>query len=105
MVFGGSEGDNEVSVGYQTITEIVGNSAIQMDCTIQQPFEAYPTFRYTLEDTPNGVKVEQVFHLESAFADAFFMWLFDVPSQMEATNQLGLDLLKKVMEKEDYTQN
>jgi hypothetical protein len=69
-----------------------------MKCDIQKPFVAKPTFDYYFTETANGIEVKQDFKLESGLVDAFFMWLFGAKSEMEKTNQQGLDLLKKAVE-------
>jgi hypothetical protein len=70
-----------------------------MKCDIQKPFVAKPTFNYYFTETANGVEVKQDFKVESGLVDAFFMWLFGAKAAMEKTNQQGLDLLKKTVEK------
>ncbi|EON79279.1 hypothetical protein ADIS_0204 [Lunatimonas lonarensis] len=70
-----------------------------MKCDIQKPFVAKPTFDYYFTEIPNGIEVKQDFKLESGLVDAFFMWLFGAKSEMEKTNQQGLDLLKNAVEK------
>ncbi len=70
-----------------------------MKCDIQKPFAAQPTFDYSFKETPNGIEVKQDFQLQSGLVDAFFMWAFGAVKEMENTNQQGLDLMKKAIEK------
>jgi hypothetical protein len=70
-----------------------------MRCDIQKPFVAKPSFDYTFKETANGIEVTQDFKVESGLMDAFFMLLFGAKKGMEDTNQKGLDLLKKAVEK------
>ena len=93
------EGNGGKDLGYQEIKNIDPFKSIKIECTILKPFVANPTFDYSFNELPNGIEVTQIFTLESGIMNAFFMWLLRVKSQMEITNQQGLDLLKKVVEK------
>jgi hypothetical protein len=92
-------GNGGEDVGYQEIMKIDTFSFVGMRCDIQKPFVAKPTFDYSFKETANGIEVTQDFKVESALTDAFFMWLFGAKKGMEDTNQQGLDLLKKAVEK------
>ncbi len=93
------EGNKGKDLGYQEIYKIDELQFIGMKCDIQKPFVAQPTFDYTFTEDTNGVTVTQVFKLKSGLMDAFFMGLFGAKKEMEKTNQQGLDLLKKALEK------
>lgn len=93
-------GNNGKDIGYQEIVKIDEYKFVGMKCDIQKPFVAKPTFDYSFTETANGIEVKQDFKLESGLIDAFFMWLFGAKNQMEKTNQQGLDLLKKAVEKQ-----
>jgi hypothetical protein len=92
-------GNGGEDVGYQEIVKIDTFSFIGMKCDIQKPFVAKPSFDYTFEETPEGIKVTQDFKVKSNTTDAFFMWLFEAEKDMANTNQQGLALLKKLIEK------
>ncbi len=92
----GNGGDD---IGYQEIMKIDTNGYVGMKCYIEKPFTAQPTFEYTIKESSSGVMVTQDFKLESSLSDAFFMWVFGAVKDMENTNQQGLDLLKKAVEK------
>jgi Polyketide cyclase / dehydrase and lipid transport len=92
-------GNGGKDVGYQEIMKIDTFNFVGMRCDIQKPFEAKPTFDYSFKETANGIEVTQDFKVESALVDAFFMWAFSAKKGMEDTNQQGLDLLKKAVEK------
>ncbi len=92
------DGNGGKDLGYQEIVKIDSLNFIGMQCDIQKPFVAKPTFDYTFTETPNGITVTQDFKVESSLIDAFFMWLFGAKAGMEKTNQKGLDLLKKAVE-------
>ncbi len=92
------EGNKGKDLGYQEIVKIEDQNFIGMECDIQKPFVAKPTFEYTFTETSLGIEVKQNFILDSGLVDAFFMWLFGAKGQMERTNQQGLDLLKKAVE-------
>jgi hypothetical protein len=86
-------------VGLQEIAALEAGRRIAMRCRIEKPFKAQPTFAYTVADAPDGgVLVTQVFELQSALADAFFLWLFGVKKQMAATNEKGMALLREALE-------
>lgn len=91
-------GNGGEDIGYQEIVKIDTTGFIGMQCDIQKPFVAKPTFDYTFTETPEGIKVSQDFKVQSPLVDSFFMWLFNAKKGMEDTNQQGLDLLKKVVE-------
>jgi hypothetical protein len=92
------EGNKGKDLGFQEIVKIDTFSYVGMKCYIQKPFVAKPTFEYYFTETANGIEVKQVFKLQSGLIDAFFMWLFGAKSEMEKTNQRGLELMKKVAE-------
>lgn len=92
------DGNKGKDLGFQEIVKIDELNYIGMMCDIQKPFVAKPTFDYYFTETGNGIAVKQDFKLESGLIDAFFMWLFGAKSEMEKTNQQGLDLLKKAIE-------
>jgi hypothetical protein len=91
------EGNKGKDLGYQEIVSIDELNFIGKKCDIQKPFVAHPTFNYYFTDTPNGIEVKEVFKLESATMDAFFLWLFGAKAEMVKTNQQGLDLLSKAV--------
>jgi Polyketide cyclase / dehydrase and lipid transport len=92
-------GNGGEDVGYQEIMKVDTFSFVGMRCDIQKPFVAKPTFDYSFKETPNGIEVTQDFKVESDLVSAFFLWLGGAKVGMEATNQQGLDLLKKAVEK------
>ncbi len=93
------DGNNGKDLGFQEIVKIDTFSFVGMQCDIQKPFVAKPTFDYYFTETANGIEVKQDFKVESELVPAFFMWLFGAKTEMEKTNQKGLDLLKKAIEK------
>ncbi|MEO0468810.1 MAG: SRPBCC family protein [Bacteroidota bacterium] len=93
----GSEG-KEKDTGFQEIVKIDDLQYIGMQCDIQAPFEAHPSFEYHFANSPEGTKVTQDFTLKSGLVDAFFLWLFGVKKQMENTNAQGMQLLKQAVE-------
>ncbi len=93
------DGNKGKDLGYQEIKKIEEGKFIGMECDIQKPFKAKPTFDYYFTETATGVAVKQDFKVTSGAVDAFFMWLFGAKAAMEKTNQQGLDLLKAACEK------
>lgn len=91
-------GNKGKDLGYQEIKKIEEGKFIGMQCDIQKPFVAKPTFEYSFTETPNGIEVKQDFKVQSALGDAFFMWLFSAKAGMEKMNQKGLDLMKIAVE-------
>lgn len=94
------DGNKGKDLGYQEIVKIEEGKFIGMQCDIQKPFVAKPTFEYYFSETDNGIEVKQDFKLESGLVDAFFMWIFGAKAGMEKMNQQGLDLLKIAVEKQ-----
>ncbi len=92
-------GNKGKDLGYQEIYTIKELEFIGMKCDIQKPFVAKPTFDYTFTKNEKGITVHQTFKLKSGIIDAFFMWLFGAKKEMEKTNQLGMELLKKAITK------
>lgn len=92
-------GNKGEDVGYQEIVKVDTFSFVGKKCDIQKPFVAKPTFDYSFTETTNGIEVKEEFNLESGLVDAFFLWAFGAKAEMEKTNQQGLDLLKKAIEK------
>ena len=93
------DGNKGKDIGYQEIVKIDELNHIGKRCDIQKPFVAKPTFDYNFSENSDGVVVKEEFKLESGLVDAFFLWLFGAKAEMEKTNQQGLDLLKKAVEK------
>jgi hypothetical protein len=92
-------GNGGKDLGYQEIVKIDSLSKVSMKCHIEKPFVAHPDFIYTFAETPAGITVTQDFKVESSLGSAFFMWLFGAKKEMEKTNETGLELLKKSIEK------
>lgn len=92
------DGNGGKDLGYQEIVKVDSLNLVGMQCNIQKPFVAKPTFDYSFKETTNGIEVTQDFKLQSGLVDAFFMWLFGAKASMEKTNQQGLELLKKAVE-------
>lgn len=93
------DGNKGKDLGYQEITEIRFTEYVKMECDIQKPFVAKPTFEYSFSNKGNMVKVTQDFKLKSGLVDAFFMWLFGAKKDMEKMNARGMELLKVASEK------
>ena len=93
------EGNKGKDLGYQEIVKIDELNFIGKKCDIQKPFVAKPTFEYYFSENADGIVIKEEFKLESGLVDAFFLWLFGAKAEMEKTNQQGLDLLKKAVEK------
>ncbi|MBJ7428902.1 MAG: SRPBCC family protein [Bacteroidia bacterium] len=93
------DGNSGKDLGFQEIVKIDTFSFVGMQCDIQKPFVAKPTFDYYFTETANGIEVKQDFKVESDLVPAFFMWLFGAKAEMEKTNQKGLEFLKKAIEK------
>jgi len=93
------EGNKGKDMGYQEIKEIQPLKYIKMECDIQKPFKANPTFEYSFIKTGGSVKVTQDFNLHSGLVDAFFMWLFGAEKDMAKMNARGMELLKITSEK------
>lgn len=91
-------GNGGKDVGFQEIIKIDTFNFIGLKCDIQKPFVATPTFDYTFKETANGIEIVQDFKLQSELVPSLFMWIFGAKSQMEKTNQQGLDLLKIAIE-------
>ena len=91
----GNGGDD---LGFQEIVKVDSLNFVGMQCDIQKPFVAKPTFDYRFKETANGIEITQDFKVKSEMGDAFFMWLFKAKSGMEKTNEKGLELLKKAIE-------
>ena len=93
------DGNKGKDLGFQEIVKVDELNFVGMKCDIQKPFLAKPKFDYYFTETANGIEVKQDFKLESGLVDAFFIWLFGAKSEMEKTNQQGLDLLKIAVER------
>ncbi len=93
------EGNQGKDPGYQEITEIRPLNYIKMECDIQKPFKANPTFEYSFPKTGNVIKVVQEFNFKSGLVDSFFMWLFGAKNDMEKMNARGMEFLKIACEK------
>jgi len=93
------EGNKGKDLGYQEIAKIESPNFISLQCDIQKPFVAKPSFNYSFSKTPTGIKVTQDFNLESDLVSSIFMFLFGAKKEMAAMNAKGLAMLKKAVEK------
>lgn len=93
------EGNGGKDLGYQEIKEIEHLKYIKMECQIEKPFKAQPTFEYSFSQNGNITTVKQEFNLSSGFIDAFFMGLFGAKNDMDKMNARGMELLKKASER------
>jgi hypothetical protein len=96
-------GVDEKSKGNQTLAAMDGNKYVRMECLIEKPFEGKPVFEYFITENQNGVEVVQEFKLHLSGFSYFMTKLFGVKKKMIKTNQLGLDRLKGLVEKEALT--
>lgn len=92
------DGNGGKDLGFQEIKKIEEGQFIGMQCDIQKPFEAKPTFDYYFTETAEGIEVKQDFKVESGLVAAFFMWLGGAKAEMAKTNETGLELLKTAVE-------
>ena len=93
------DGNGGKDLGLQEIKEITPQKYIKMQCDIQKPFKATPTFEYSFSNDGNVTTVTQDFNVKSGLVDAFFMWLFGAKKDMAAMNARGMELLKIASEK------
>ncbi len=93
------EGNKGKDLGYQEIKSIDPGKSIQMQCDIQRPFKAKPTFSYTFKQQGDKILVTQDFHLSVKRIDLFFMKLFGGVKDINRMNERGLELLKIACEK------
>lgn len=93
------EGNKGKDLGFQEIKKIEHLRYIKMECSIQKPFEAQPTFEYSFQENQNSVTVIQDFSLKSGAVSALFMGIFGAKKQMEKMNARGLELLQGSLEK------
>ncbi|MEL7534163.1 MAG: SRPBCC family protein [Bacteroidota bacterium] len=92
------QGVGEKSEGYQTLSVLEENQYLRMDCNISLPFKSTPTFEYRLRRTPEGVEIIQEFSMQPSAFSYLMMRIFKVEAEMQATNQLGLERLKTLLE-------
>jgi hypothetical protein len=94
------EGVKEKSKGSQTITALKEHESVEIKCNITVPFEAKPTFNYHLIEKNGGVELVQNFESEMPIPSNIFGMLFGLKNKISETNKQGLDLLKKLTEKQ-----
>ena len=88
------EGNNGKDLGYQEIKSITPQKNVLMQCDIQKPFKANPTFSYSFQQEGDYVVVTQDFHLPVKGIDRVFMKLFGAEKSMNKLNARGLELLE-----------
>jgi hypothetical protein len=94
------EGVSEKSKGYQVLSTFKGNEYLKYDCTIIKPFKGNPVFEYHFNQKDGEIEVVQDFNLHLNGFAYFMTKLFGVKNKMIASNQLGLNRLKSLLEKE-----
>jgi hypothetical protein len=92
------EGVAVKSKGAQKITALVENEHVTMQCDITAPFVARPTFEYSITEQNGEIVVTQNFSTDLGVPGNVFGMLFGLKKQMAATNELGLQMLKKSIE-------
>jgi hypothetical protein len=92
------EGVKEKSKGSQRVAKLKGTDEVLVECAITVPFQSNPTFAYTLVEKDGGVEVVQQFDTEMPAPFNIFGLLLGLKGKISATNNQGLDLLKKVSE-------
>jgi hypothetical protein len=97
------EGVKEKSKGSQKVVALKENEKVDIQCNITQPFQANPYFSYTITEKNGGVEVTQQFDVDMPVPANVFGLLFGLKSKMTTTNELGLELLKKVAEHDNAT--
>ena len=90
----------EKSEGTQTLAALEGEEYVRMECDITVPFKSAPTFEYQLSQEGDEVFVKQIFHLPCSGVSYFMMKLLGIQKKMEETNQLGMNRLKELIEKQ-----
>lgn len=93
------DGNEGKDLGLQEIKEIKPLKYVKVECDIQKPFKATPTFEYSFSNDGNVTTVTQDFNVKSGLVDAFFMWLFGAKKDMAKMNARGMELLKIASEK------
>lgn len=94
------EGVHEKSAGIQTLAQAEEDSYIKFACTMKKPFAGKPVFEYRLKKSDGGVEIQQDFNLRLSTFNYLMTKIFRVRGKMTATNQLGMERLKAVLEKE-----
>ncbi|MBU6343366.1 MAG: SRPBCC family protein [Bacteroidetes bacterium] len=97
------EGVKEKSKGVQQVIALKENEKVDIQCHITVPFQANPTFSYTLSEAHGGVMVQQQFDVDMPLPANIIGLLLGLKAKMAETNQQGLALLKKVAEQESET--
>ncbi len=92
------EGGNVKSKGSQTIVALRGDDYLQLQCNITVPFEAQPTFTYTLHEKNGVTELIQDFETHFKAPGNAFALVFGVKGKMSATNKRGLTLLQTLVE-------
>ncbi|MEM6318953.1 MAG: hypothetical protein AAF960_14870 [Bacteroidota bacterium] len=92
------EGAAEESKGSMALIELNEANRLTFECNVEVPFEGQSIFSYELADEGNGTVVTQTFTTELKFLVNIIGKLIGLRKEMEATNQQGMDLLKKVTE-------
>lgn len=88
------EGNKGKDLGYQEIKAFDPNKSVIMQCDIQKPFKAQPTFQYSFKQEGDHVVVTQNFDLPVKGINKFFMKLFGAVKDIDKMNERGLELLK-----------
>lgn len=94
------EGVDEKSKGFQTLSSFTNNEYIKFNCTVEKPFKGNPVFEYRFIEKGDKIEVVQDFNLHLSRFSYFMTKLFNVKKKMVATNKLGLERLKALVERE-----
>jgi hypothetical protein len=93
------EGVKEKSKGSQSVIAMDGNDGFKIQCQITEPFQAQPSFTYSLTEKNGGIEIIQDFESEMPVPANIFGLLLGLKNKIAATNHQGLNLLKQAAEK------
>jgi hypothetical protein len=85
-------------IGYQEIIKLDSPLFISIKCDVKKPFTSQSVFNYTFSGNSRSATVKQSFEMKSSLRSAVFLWILGAKSDIETTNELGLELLRKVLE-------
>ena len=95
------EGVEERSKGFQTLVQAEGGNYLRFACTMEKPFAGHPVFEYRLVPKEGGVEVWQDFTIRLSPFSYFLTKILGVRKKMSATNKLGLERMKAVLESQE----
>jgi hypothetical protein len=97
------QGNKEETAGYQEL-QALSEDSIQINCFMSKPMTTTSSFHYRLSTSGDCTTVTQDFSMNLPFPMNALAPIFGIKEKIAQTNERGLNNLKCLIEKNEYSQ-